>query len=149
MLPLWNKLPGDRSTVFRMETDEGEQIIGRVMTDDFVSSLLKRVDALTGGGLSQDEVDEILMKGGICTLANGWVLGGRVHTYTGKLTLTLSMPLSDETAYASLIRSAQLKRTIGAMTNQAYFKIPVEDADRAKSLSQMLAYAPAIGGAAF
>jgi hypothetical protein len=149
MLPIWDKLPGSRSTVFRMETDEGEQVIGRVMTEDFVSSLLKRVDALTGGGLAQPEVDEILMKGGICTLANGWVLGGRVHTYTGKLTLTLSMPLSDETAYASLIRTAQLKRTIGAMTNQAYFKIPVADADRAKSLAHMLAHAPAVGGAAF
>jgi len=148
MLPIWDKLPRDRSTVFRMETDEGEQVIGRLVSEDFVEKLLKRVDALTGGGLPQEEVDEALVKGGVVQLANGWVCQGRVNTITGRLSITLSMPIEDEVPYAALIHTAALKRTVGPLTTLAYYKIPVDDGDRARALTQLLGQAPAVGAAA-
>lgn len=149
MLPIWDKLPRDRSTVFRMETDEGEQVIGRLVSEDFVEKLLKRVDALTGGGLPEAEVDETLLKGGVVQLANGWVCQGRVNTITGRLSITMSMPIEDEAPYASLIHTAALKRTVGPLTTLAYYKIPVDDADRTRALSHILGQAPAVGAAAF
>lgn len=148
MLPIWDKLPRDRATVFRMETDEGEQVIGRLVSENFVDKLLLRVDALTGGGLAQDEVDATLLKGGVVQLANSWVAQGRVNTVTGRQSITLSMPLEDEAAYATTIQAAGLKRTVGPLTTAAYYKIPVGDAERARALSHLLKLAPAVGAAA-
>lgn len=147
MLPIWDKLPRDRSTVYRMETDEGEQVIGRLVSEDFVGKLLKRVDALTGGGLPIDEVDKTLTQGGVVQLANGWVCQGRVNTVTSRLSITMSMPIEDEVPYAALINTANLKRTIGPLTTLAYYKILVDDQDREKALTTILAQAPAVGAA--
>jgi len=148
MLPIWDKLPRNRPTVFRMETDEGEQIIGRLVTEDFVHTLLKRVDTLNTGGLPQEDVDAALIKGGIVTLVNGWVLQGRIHSTTGKLSLLLEMPLDEEMTYRQLIQAAGAVRSIGPMTNQAYFRLPTDTAGRGKSLGRILAEVPAMGAAA-
>ncbi len=95
MLPIWDKLPRDRSTVYRMETDDGEQIIGRLVSENFVERFLMRVDALQGGGLAQDDVEGVLGKGGVVTLVNGWILQGHLNSNSGSFSATLSMPLED------------------------------------------------------
>jgi hypothetical protein len=148
MLPIWDKLPRDRSTVYRMETDEGEQVIGRLVSEDFVKRLLKRVDALTDGGLPQAEVDTTLLKGGVVTLVNDWVLSGRVHQSSGDVSITLQMPLTDEAAHIRLVQSAGLKSVYGPLTTVAYLRLPSED-DKArnKSLSVILNHAVAVGAA--
>lgn len=148
MLPIWDKLPRDRSMVYRMETDEGEQIIGRLVSDDFVSSLLKRVDAVSTGGLPLDEVDESLHKRGIVTLANGWILEGRHNLATGRRSVLLSMPEEEKAAYATFIQGNKLQSIYGPLFSQAYFRLPADDASRRKALANILAESPAVGAAA-
>lgn len=148
MLPIWDKLPRDRATVYRMETDEGEQVIGRLVSEDFVKRLLKRVDALAGGGLAQADVDHTVISGGVVTLVNGWVLSGRVHTTSGKATVTLEMPLTDEASYTRLIQSAGLKSAYGPLNTVSYLRLPAEDEkERQKALSIILSHAVAVGAA--
>lgn len=148
VLPIWDKLPRDRSMVYRMETDEGEQIIGRLVSDDFVSRLLKRVDAVSTGGLPQAEVDESLLKGGVVTLANGWILEGRHNRMLGRQSIIFSMPEEDKAAYATFIQASALQSIYGPLTNQAYFRVPMDDAPRQKALTNILAESPAVGAAA-
>lgn len=147
MLPIWDKLPRERSTVYRMETDEGEQIIGRLVSDNFVDRLITRVDAVSSGGLAQEDVDESLMQGGISTLANGWVLEGRHNRITGKQRILLSMPVEDTHAYAGMIQANGLEKTFGPLTTAAYYKVPVDDGPRQKALGGILAEAPAVSTA--
>jgi len=147
MLPIWDKLPRDRSTVYRMETDEGEQVIGRLVSEGFVNKLIVRVDALTAGGLDVQSVDDALCKGAAVTLANSWVLQGRVGAYTKKLTVTLSMPFEDKANYAPMIRKAKLRDSIGALRTLAYLRLNTEDGARQSTLKHILKVAPAIGAA--
>lgn len=147
MLPIWDKLPRQRSTVYRMESDEGEQIIGRLVSEDFVSNLLNRVDAVSSGGLPLNEVDESLLDGGVATLANGWVLEGRYNRITGRQSILLSIPLEDKAAYAAVIQNIGLKAAYGPLTSTAYFKVPLEDGPRQKALSTILSEAPAVSTA--
>lgn len=148
MLPIWDKLPRDRSTVYRMETDEGEQIIGRVVSESFVQKFLKRVDALTSGGLPQEDVDTTLIRGGVVTLANGWVLQGRNNPVTGTTSITLSMPLEDKAPYTQMIQSSGLKKVYGPLPTLAYLKLPAENTARGKALQHILGEAPAVGAVA-
>tara|TARA_Y100000815_G_scaffold254786_1_gene261097 strand:- start:1925 stop:2713 length:789 start_codon:yes stop_codon:yes gene_type:complete len=147
MLPIWNKLPRNRPTVYRMETDEGEQVIGRIVSEQFVDKLLNRVDAITGGGLSRDEVNAALMKDGVVTLVNGWTMAGRTSSFTGKQSFTLAMPVEDEQDYTSLIQSSGLSKTVGMMRSEAYFRLPQIEADRLLTIDEIIKEAPASSAA--
>lgn len=147
MLPIWNKLPRNRPTVYRMETDEGEQVIGRIVSEQFVDKLLSRVDAITGGGLSRDEVNAALMKDGVVTLVNGWTMAGRTSSFTGKQSFTLAMPVEDEQDYTSLIQSSGLSKTVGMMRSEAYFRLPQIEADRLLTIDEIIKEAPASSAA--
>jgi len=147
MLPIWNKLPRNRATVYRMETDEGEQIIGRIVSETFVDKLLSRVDAVTGGGLDRDQVDHALTSDGVVTLANGWTMSGRTSAFTGKQSFTLAMPSSDERDYLSLINASGMTKTVGMMRNEAYYRLPVAEADRHRTIDAILKEVPAASAA--
>lgn len=138
MLPIWNKLPRNRPMVYRMETDESEQIIGRLVSEEFVNKLLSRVDALTGGGLTKEQVDEALVKDGVVSLVNGWTISGRTSAWSNKQTFTLAMPLEDEGDFTSLINQAQMTKTVGMMRNQAYYRLPVGETDRLRSIDTLI-----------
>jgi hypothetical protein len=143
MLPIWSKLPRNRPTVYRMETDEGEQIIGRFVSEQFVDKLLTRVDAITGGGLSKEEVNDAIGADGVVTLVNGWTISGRTSKFTGKKSFTLSMPEEDEQDYIALITHSGLTKTIGMMRSEAYFRLPIAEVDRLATISKVLKEAPA------
>lgn len=147
MLPIWNKLPRNRSTVYRMETDEGEQIIGRIVAEKFVDKLLSRVDAITGGGLSKEQVNEALLKDGVVMLVNGWTIEGYTSRFTGQQSFTLIMPDCDEQDYISLITQAGLTKTVGMMRNSAYFRLSQVEADRLNSIAAIIKEAPAASAA--
>lgn len=144
MLPIWDKLPRHGVTVYRMETDEGEQIIGRVVTDAFVGNFLQRVDALTGGGLPQDEVASALLRGGLVTLVNGWTLKGRTNATSGLVGIHLMMPEGDVTPYNTMIQAARLKAIPGALGHMAYLALPQDESGMQRSLGFILAEAQAV-----
>jgi hypothetical protein len=147
MLPIWNKLPRSLPTVYRMETDEGEQIIGRLVSEKFVDKLLRRVDAINGGGLSKEEVNDAIGADGVVTLVNGWTISGRTSKFTGKKSFTLLMPIEDEQDYIALITQSGLTKTIGMMRSQAYFRLPLAEVDRLATIHEVLKEAPAVTAA--
>jgi hypothetical protein len=143
LLPLWNKLPKEQTTVYRMETDEGEQIVGRLVPDTFVDKLLRRVDALHSGGIDAATVLTALEKGGIAHLANGWALQGRVYKTAGRVPgITVFLPEKEEAAVLKL-RSKGLVKVRGGHDTEVAYKLP-DDAHRATVLSLLLAIAPAV-----
>jgi hypothetical protein len=46
LLPIWDRLPADNMRVYRFETDDGERVIGRLVTPEALSAL----DQAFGGG---------------------------------------------------------------------------------------------------
>lgn len=143
LLPLWNKLPKEQTTVYRMETDEGEQIVGRLVPDAFVDKLLTRVNALQNGGIAAVEVQTALEKGGIAQLANGWVLQGRVYRDAKRVPgITVFLPEKEEAAVLRL-RAKGLTKTRGGYQNEVAYKVP-DDAQRATVIAGLLAIAPAV-----
>src|SRR5690606_6764929 len=43
LLPIWDKLPKNKVTVYRMETDEGERILGRTLPEKWVEKFVTTV----------------------------------------------------------------------------------------------------------
>ncbi len=69
LLPLWKSLPGDNPRVYRLTTDDGERIIGRVLEPHEAERL-----APTGQSLSSAEVWQRLNSGVAISFDDGSVL---------------------------------------------------------------------------
>src|SRR5262252_5919785 len=46
LVPIWDRLPADTMRVYRFETDDGERVIGRLVTPEALAAL----DQAFGGG---------------------------------------------------------------------------------------------------
>ncbi|MYK87839.1 MAG: methylase, partial [Acidobacteria bacterium] len=80
LLPVWNRLDEADWKVYRLTTDEGENLIGRVLTTAQVTALRSALglDARTGPKLSATELfDEVTLRRGSFQLAPGWRLHGK------------------------------------------------------------------------
>jgi hypothetical protein len=55
LLPIWNRLPADHMRVYRFETDDGERVIGRVVTPEALAAFYQAVGAGHAPGLSPGE----------------------------------------------------------------------------------------------
>ncbi|MCY4119526.1 MAG: hypothetical protein OXG72_01215, partial [Acidobacteria bacterium] len=80
LLPVWNRLDEADVKVYRLTTDEGENLIGRVLTTAQVTGLRNSLglDARTGPRLSAQELfDEVTLRRAAFQLAPGWRLRGR------------------------------------------------------------------------
>ena len=80
LLPVWNRLDEADVKVYRLTTDEGENLIGRVLTTAQVTALRKALglDARTGPRLSAQELfDEVTLRRASFQLAPGWRLRGK------------------------------------------------------------------------
>jgi hypothetical protein len=149
MLPIWNKLPCKNPTVYRMETDEGEQLLGLTVTEKFVDTLLTRVDALKTGGLPKGDVEKALANDGIVTLVNGWVLEGRTNLLTGNIRITLTMSEQDGLDFSNRVVMTGMISTLAFKNTDARFVLPKDERARSKAISEILATAPAAASAKF
>ena len=80
LLPVWHRLDDTDVKVYRLTTDEGENLIGRVLTTPQVTALRTSLglDARGGPRLSAQEVfDEATLRRASFHLAPGWRLRGR------------------------------------------------------------------------
>jgi len=139
LLPIWDKLPKGRATVYRMETDDGEQVIGRIVPDHYVEQLRDRMAALATGGLTPEAVSDLLAKGAMVGLANGWTLqarrvGGAVQG------LALYLPRKEEGAMRRL-RAQGFTALRTSARHEATYALPAPQ--MAHGLAALLAQAPA------
>ena len=78
LLPVWNRLPDDNMRVRRLTTDDGEQLIGRVLDADQVRKVRKAFHLEGSTELTGEEAyDAILNRGTALPLSNGWRLSRR------------------------------------------------------------------------
>ena len=79
MLPIWDRLPNDRAKVVRVLTDDGDILLGRLISETDIGSTLRRL----GVNVSRDFKDsskvirQILEQGYTAHLSNGWRIGRR------------------------------------------------------------------------
>ncbi|MCY4317853.1 MAG: strawberry notch family protein [Alphaproteobacteria bacterium] len=79
LLPIWDRLPSDNMRVRRLTTDEGQQLIGRVLDAEQVRAVraafnLDGATQLTGA----EAWSAVLKRGSSLPLANGWRLTRRM-----------------------------------------------------------------------
>ena len=88
LLPIWDRLPTDNMRVRRLTTDDGEQLIGRVLDAEQVRTVratfnLDSASTLTGA----EAYDAVLDRGTSLPLANGWRLSRRLVAQTERVEL--------------------------------------------------------------
>jgi hypothetical protein len=55
LLPIWDRLPADNMRVYRFETDDGERVIGRLVTPEYLARLYEGLGVTGAPGLSHLE----------------------------------------------------------------------------------------------
>ena len=79
LLPIWNRLPSDNMRVRRLTTDDGQQLIGRVLDAEQVRTVRAAFNLDAAIALTGDEAwDAVLKRGSSLPLANGWRLARRL-----------------------------------------------------------------------
>lgn len=74
ILPIWDRVEG-AETIVRLQTDEGEQLLGRMLGQKAANQTLKNLGLGSGvSNLSVEAQIEAIEKGGKALLANGWVI---------------------------------------------------------------------------
>lgn len=74
ILPIWDRLRGN-TKVYRLQTDAGERLLGRVIDNKFVPETLRALGAEhTAEKVTPHDLAEHLIEGGRAALANGWTL---------------------------------------------------------------------------
>lgn len=73
VLPVWNKLPTENVRIYRMLTDKGDMLIGRVIPENMIDETLKRM----GVGRKKEKINSAdliqhINDGDIAHLENGW-----------------------------------------------------------------------------
>ncbi len=85
LLPIWDRLPDESPRVYRLQTDDGERVIGRLIAPDALATLRGRlgVDA-DAPSLTPDEAwAAVLDHGTVLHLAGGASMGSPSATRTG------------------------------------------------------------------
>ena len=86
LLPLWDKFPDDNLRVRRLTSDDGEQLIGRILTAHEVRDIRAAFGLDGGPALSAEEIyDNVMVHGRATQLANGWKLSRRRHMSADRL----------------------------------------------------------------
>lgn len=92
ILPIWDRLKGS-TRVVRVQTDEGERLIGRVVPKSSLAATLKNLGAdAEKQNVTPQGLFDHLMSGGTAQLANGWKLSRRL--VAGEQRIELKGPAS-------------------------------------------------------
>lgn len=89
VLPVWDKLPETNIKVYRILTDNGDVLIGRVIPENAIDSILRRL----GANRTKDKVDvssvmNSIKNGDVVYLENGWSLKRRKVANEQRIELT-------------------------------------------------------------
>lgn len=72
VLPIWDRLGGSPA-IYRLQTDAGERMLGRVIPSKAVDATLRRLGAEGAGqARTPEEIADRLLAGATATLANDW-----------------------------------------------------------------------------
>jgi hypothetical protein len=72
LLPIWDRLPAESMRVYRLQTDDGERVIGRLVTPEALSAVYAAFGVDTDHTLSADDVWAAVMeRGASVALAGG------------------------------------------------------------------------------
>jgi C-terminal domain on Strawberry notch homologue len=72
LLPIWDRLPADNMRVYRFETDDGERVIGRLVTPEALARVYEGLGVTGTPGLSHDEAwSAVIERGAVLDLAGG------------------------------------------------------------------------------
>ena len=63
LLPIWKRIPAESMRVYRLQTDEGERVIGRLLSPAALSALLANLGQKGAPELSSDDAWGVLMDG--------------------------------------------------------------------------------------
>jgi predicted RNA methylase len=63
LLPIWKRIPAESMRVYRLQTDEGERVIGRLLSPAALSALLTNLGQEDSPALSSGEALGVLMEG--------------------------------------------------------------------------------------
>ena len=148
LLPLWDKLPKRRAVVFRMETDEGERILGRVLPEEWVDRFTTRVNALNGAALDPAQTLADLERGNIATLANGWAVEGR-RLPNGNAAVEVVVTDPDSDQYRTELEADGLVVSFEPLTKKLRFLLPSDPNDRKIAWDKMTQYRPIVGVTSF
>ena len=88
ILPIWDRLSG-QPKIFRLQTDDGERMLGRVVDNKVINQTLERLGA-EGVKLNIKPADVVsrILDGGTANLANGWTIKRRRVAQEYRLELT-------------------------------------------------------------
>jgi len=89
LLPIWDRLPAHDMRVYRFETDDGERVIGRLISPEALSALYQTLGTGASTGLSPDESwRAVLDRGATLDLAGGLQIRRSLvmHAYRVELT---------------------------------------------------------------
>ena len=89
VLPVWDKLPETNIKVYRILTDNGDVLIGRVIPENAIDSILRRLGAnRTKGKVDVSTVMNSIKNGDVVYLENGWSLKQRKVANEQRIELT-------------------------------------------------------------
>jgi len=72
LLPIWDRLPAENMRVYRFETDDGERVIGRLVTPEALDRVYTGLGVGRGPGLSPEEAwAAVTQRGAVLDLAGG------------------------------------------------------------------------------
>lgn len=138
ILPIWDRLSGS-TRVVRLQTDEGERLLGRVVPKSALAQTLKNLGAegetstVTPANLHKE-----LIGGGRARLANGWTLSRRL--VAGEQRIELKGPSSFSEA-AEVERDGVFSERINY--EKRYF-IPADEEAGTRVLERLTQYRPVV-----
>jgi hypothetical protein len=72
LLPIWDRLPADNMRVYRFETDDGERVIGRLVTPEALARVYEGLGVTGTPGLSHGEAwSAVIERGAVLDLTAG------------------------------------------------------------------------------
>ncbi len=64
LLPIWDRLPDENCRVYRLQTDEGERVIGRMVTAEQLGAVYAKLGLTETVALTVDEIEVAVMQRG-------------------------------------------------------------------------------------